>query len=167
MKKNQSKSNLKSRTESIYEKMMNEEDARVCKAIDEKACKVVPGNFFLTIISYFFNKLADSVANTKVILPWIMETLNVPLFLIGFLVPIRESGSLLPQLLIAAYVRKLPIRKYIWSLGALLQALTIIGIGIVAWNMQGFYINISIALFFILLMARNILKTKKDRISKS
>jgi hypothetical protein len=33
--------------------------------------------------------------------------------------------------------------------------------------MQGFYINISIALFFILLMARNILKTKKDRISKS
>jgi predicted Na+-dependent transporter len=27
-------------------------------------------------------------------------------------------------------------------------------------NMQGFYINISIALFFILLMARNILKTK-------
>ena len=30
-------------------------------------------------------------------------------------------------------------------------------------NMQGFYINISIALFFILLMLRNILKTKKDR----
>ena len=34
-------------------------------------------------------------------------------------------------------------------------------------NMQGFYINISIALFFILLMIRNILKTKKDRNSKS
>jgi len=33
-------------------------------------------------------------------------------------------------------------------------------------NMQGFYINISIALFFILLMLRNILKTKKDRNSK-
>jgi uncharacterized membrane protein YphA (DoxX/SURF4 family) len=30
-------------------------------------------------------------------------------------------------------------------------------------NMQGFYINISIALFFILLMIRNILKTKKER----
>jgi len=34
-------------------------------------------------------------------------------------------------------------------------------------NMQGFYINISIAIFFILLMVRNILKTKKDRNSKS
>jgi hypothetical protein len=30
-------------------------------------------------------------------------------------------------------------------------------------DMQGFYINISIALFFILLMLRNIVKTKKDR----
>lgn len=124
-------------TESIYEKLMDEEDARVCKAIDEKACKVVPGNFFITIISYFFNKLADSVANTKVIIPWIMESLSVPLFLISFLVPIRESGSLLPQLLIAAYVRKLPIRKYIWSIGAFLQAFSMIGIGLVAWNMEG------------------------------
>jgi len=33
-------------------------------------------------------------------------------------------------------------------------------------NMQGFYINLSIAIFFILLMIRNILKTKKDRESK-
>ena len=30
-------------------------------------------------------------------------------------------------------------------------------------NMQGFFINVSIALFFILLMIRNIIKTKKDR----
>jgi len=75
---------LKTRSESIYEKLMNEEDARVCKAIDENACQVVPGNFFLTIIAYFFNKLADSVANMKVIIPWIMEALSVPLFLISF-----------------------------------------------------------------------------------
>jgi hypothetical protein len=59
--------------DNIYNKLVNEEDARVCKAIDEKACKVVPGNFLLTIISYFFNKLADAVANAKVVLPWIME----------------------------------------------------------------------------------------------
>jgi len=151
------KEKLRLKSESIYEKMMNEEDARVCKAIDEKACKVVPGNFFLTIVSYFFNKLADSVANTKVIIPWIMETLNVPLFLISFLVPIRESGALLPQLLIAAYVRKLPIRKYIWSIGALLQALSMIGIGIVAWNMQGLNAGIAIiALIILFSLARGL-----------
>lgn len=142
--------NSKSKTASIYAKLMNEEDARVCKAINESACKVVPGNFFLTIISYFFNKLADSVANTKVVIPWIMESLNVPLFLISFLVPIRESGSLLPQLLIAAYIRKLPIRKYIWSLGAFLQAFSMIGIGLVAWNMQGLAAGVAIIALIIL-----------------
>lgn len=160
---------LKSKSETIYEKMMNEEDARVCKAIDEKACKVVPGNFFITIISYFFNKLADSVANMKVIIPWIMESLNVPLFLISFLVPIKESGSLLPQLLIGAFVRKLPIRKYIWSLGAFLQALSIIGIGIVAWNMQGLNAGIAIIILIILMsLARGLSSVAaKDVIGKT
>lgn len=142
------KEKIRKKTESVYDKLMNEEDARVCKAIDESACKVVPGNFFLTIISYFFNKLADSIANTKVIIPWIMESLNVPLFLISFLVPIRESGSLLPQLLIAAFVRKMPIRKYVWSIGAFLQAISMIGIGVVAWNMTG----LSAGLFIIALI---------------
>lgn len=144
-------------SESIYEKLMDEEDARVCKAIDEKACKVVPGNFFLTIISYFFNKLADSVANTKVIIPWIMESLSVPLFLISFLVPIRESGSLLPQLIIAAYIRKKPIRKYVWVTGAILQALSMIGIGVVAWNMTGISAGIAIiSLIIIFSLARGL-----------
>ncbi len=151
------KERIRKKTESVYEKLMNEEDARVCKAIDESACKVVPGNFFLTIISYFFNKLADSVANTKVIIPWIMESISVPLFLISFLVPIRESGSLLPQLLIAAYVRKMPIRKYVWVSGAFLQALSMIGIGIVAWNMTGLNAGIAIiALIIVFSLARGL-----------
>ncbi len=151
------KERIRKKTELIYEKLMNEEDARVCKAIDESACKVVPGNFFLTIISYFFNKLADSVANTKVIIPWIMESLSVPLFLISFLVPIRESGSLLPQLLIAAYVRKMPIRKYVWVSGAFLQAFSMIGIGIVAWNMTGLNAGISIiTLIIVFSLARGL-----------
>lgn len=134
----------------IYASLVNEEDARVCKAIDENACKVVPKNFFLTIISYFFNKLADAVANTKVIIPWIMESLQVPVYLISFLVPIRESGSLLPQLVIAAFVRKLPIRKYVWSIGAFLQALSMMGIGLVAWNMHGLPAGIAIISLIVL-----------------
>lgn len=163
------KEKIKQKTESAYAKLMNEEDARVCKAIDENACKVVPGNFFLTIISYFFNKLADSVANTKVIIPWIMESLSVPLFLISFLVPIRESGSLLPQLLIAAYVRKMPIRKYVWSIGAFLQAFSMIGIGIVAWNMTGLNAGIAIiALIIVFSLARGLSSVaEKDVLGKT
>ena len=156
-------------SDSIYNKLVNEEDARVCKAIDEKACKVVPGNFLLTIISYFFNKLADAVANAKVVLPWIMESLNVPLFLISFLVPIKESGSLLPQLFIAAYIRKLPIRKLVWSFGTFLQALCMFGIAVVAWNMEGLNAGLAIiALLIAMSLARGLCSVAaKDVVGKT
>lgn len=98
-----------------------------------------------------------------------MESLSVPLFLISFLVPIRESGSLLPQLLIAAYVRKMPIRKYVWSIGAFLQAFSMIGIGIVAWNMQGLNAGIAIITLIILFsLARGLSSVaEKDVLGKT
>lgn len=97
----------------IYNKLVNEEDARVCSEIDEQACRVVPGNFLLMILSHFFSKLGDALANPKVVLPWVMEALQAPLYLIGFLVPIRESGSLIPQLFIASYIRAVAVRKWV------------------------------------------------------
>ncbi len=159
----------KTKTESIYEKLVNEEDARVCKAIDESACKVVPGNFFITLISYFFNKIADAIANAKVVLPWLMESLSVPIYLISFLVPIKESGSLIPQLFIAAFIRKLPFRKYIWSLGTFLQAVCMISIAIVAWNMEGLNAGLTIiALLIAMSLSRGLCSVAaKDVVGKT
>ncbi len=37
--------------EDIYQRLSNTEDARACKAIDEAACKVVPGNFLTLLVS--------------------------------------------------------------------------------------------------------------------
>ncbi len=124
-------------SQSLYEKLVDEEDARVCKNISEDACREVPGNFLLMIISHFFSKLGDAIANPKVVLPWVMETIQAPVYLIGFLVPIRESGSLIPQLLIASYIRQMPVRKWVWIGGSLLQALAMAGIGLVAWTSEG------------------------------
>lgn len=121
----------------IYTKLVNEEDARVCTDIDEQACRDVPGNFLLMIISHFFSKLGDALANPKVVLPWVMETLQAPLYLIGFLVPIRESGSLIPQLFIASYIRTVAVRKWVWIFGSLVQAVAIAAIGLVAWTLDG------------------------------
>jgi hypothetical protein len=121
----------------IYTKLVNEEDARVCTDIDEQACRDVPGNFLLMIFSHFFTKLGDALANPKVVLPWVMESLQAPLYLIGFLVPIRESGSLIPQLFIASYIRAVAVRKWVWILGSLAQAVAIAAIGLVAWTLNG------------------------------
>ncbi len=121
----------------IHTKLVGAADARSCNAIDDRACREVPGNFLLTIISQFFQQLGDAVANPKIVLPWVMETISAPLYLIGFLVPIRESGSMIPQLLLASYIRRLAIRKWVWVAGSFLQAFCIAGIGLVAWSLEG------------------------------
>lgn len=148
---------IKKFTQHLNERLQNEEDARACKAIDERACRVVPGNYFLTLISYFFNTLADSIANAKVIIPWIMQTLNAPIFLISFLVPIRESGAMLPQLFIGAYIRQKPIRKWVWVFGAVLQALSMCGIALVAYTLEGMVAGYAIiALLLLFSLARGL-----------
>ena len=100
---------INSKLLNIYSLVSNEEDARVCKEISEDACRYVPINFFLIIISNTLTKLGDSLSNPKTVLAWLMNYVNAPLYLIGFLVPIRESGSMLPQIVIASYIRRIEV----------------------------------------------------------
>lgn len=121
----------------IYQQLVNEEDARVCTDISDQACQVVPGNFLLQVLTQFLTKLGDAIANPKTVLAWLMSALAAPAALTAFLVPIRESGSLLPQLLIAAWVRRQPLRKWTFVIGCVLQGLAVAGMGIVAVTLQG------------------------------
>jgi MFS family permease len=123
--------------DSIYEKLVDEEDARVCTDISAEACRQTPGNFALLLASYFFTKLGDAVASPKTVLAWVTSAVGAPAGVLGFLVPIRESGSLVPQLFIARYVRQLEIRKWVWVAGSLVQALAIGGLGLVALTLSG------------------------------
>lgn len=127
----------KDKQNSIYEKIVNDEDARACKAIPESACHQVPGNFLKIILAQFLTKVGDALINPKVTLPWILQSLGAPVYLIGWLVPIRESGSLIPQLSIAHYIRRIPVRKWVWVIGSILQALSIFAIGLVALTLTG------------------------------
>jgi len=121
----------------LYTFLVEEEDSRVCTDIPETACTRVPSNFFKIGASQTLSKLADELSNAKTVLPWLLGTVGAPGFWIGFLVPIRESGSLLPQLVIAAAVRRRSRRKQVWVLGGLLQALALSGIGISAIWLRG------------------------------
>lgn len=123
--------------EKVYEYLINDEDARACRAISDQACKVVPGNFIKMVVAQFFTKLGDALINPKVTLPWIMQSIGVPAAFIAWLVPIRESGSLIPQLAIASAIRQMPLRKWPWVVGALIQSLSVLGIGLVALFTSG------------------------------
>ena len=123
--------------ENLYEKLTNEEDARLCRDIDERACRETPRSFVYLLASYFFTKLGDAIASPKTTLAWLTTAVGAPAFVLGLLVPIRESGSLIPQLFIGGFIRRLPIRKWVWVAGSIVQAACIVGIGFVAFRLEG------------------------------
>ena len=115
----------------IYDQITGDEDARVCKDIPDSACKHLPRNFFAYLVANVMTKVADELSSARLILPWMLGALGAPAAFVGFLVPIREAGVLIPQLAVAAYVRRLAIRKTVWLVGAALSgvALAIMGFG--------------------------------------
>ena len=124
-------------SENIYQLLTDQEDARVCRDISEDACRDTPKSFVLILTSYLFMKLGDAISNPKTTLAWLATSVGAPAFVLGMLVPIRESGSMLPQLFIGSAVRRLPIRKWVWSLGAVAQCACIAGLGVVALTLEG------------------------------
>lgn len=121
----------------IYGKLTNEEDARVCDDIAAEACSNVPRNFSLLLASYCLTKLGDAIASPKTTLAWLVSVVGAPAFVLGLLVPLRESGSMVPQLFIGGAIRRLPVRKTVWVAGSLAQCLCIAGIGAVALTLDG------------------------------
>ena len=121
----------------IYEKLTNEEDARLCRDIDEQACRESPQNFLRLFTSYFLTKLGDAIASPKTTLAWLTGAVGAPAWVLGLLVPVRESGSMVPQLFIGGVIRRLPVRKWVWIGGSLVQGACIAGIGVVALTLEG------------------------------
>jgi MFS family permease len=121
----------------IYQTIVNEEDARVCTDISDAACRYVPRNFFLILVSSVLTKLGDLLASPKTVLAWLLPFVQAPVYLVAWLVPIRESGSLIPQLVIAAFVRRRPRRKSIWVVGSVMQCAAIMAMAVVAATMTG------------------------------
>jgi hypothetical protein len=128
---------MKTLTDSLYEKLTNEEDARACRDIADDACREVPGNFLLILSTHILTKLGDAVVSPKTVLAWLTASIGAPTAVLAMLVPIRESGSMIPQLLIGGYIRGVALRKWVWVLGSLLQGLAVLGIGGVALTLRG------------------------------
>lgn len=123
--------------ESVYERLAQDDDGRVCKAISDEACRETPGNFFRMLVANALSSVADSLASAKTTLPWLVLHLGAPTWMTSLLVPLRESGSMLPQLLIGAMVRHLAVRKWVWVAGGLLQGLCLGALAWVAMSLQG------------------------------
>ena len=153
----------------LYGLLTGDEDARVCKDISDSACNDQPRNFVLQLIAQSATKIADHLADAKLVLPWLLAALGAPLFLVGWLVPIRESLSLLPQLVVAAFIRRVAVRKWFWVAGSLVEAGAVAAMAVVALTLQGWVAGWTVlALLVLFSLARGVCSVSaKDVLGKT
>ncbi|MEP3333294.1 MFS transporter [Sedimentitalea sp.] len=94
-------------------------------------------SYRIHLASLALTKTADGLIDPKLVLAWLLDAIGSLGFLVGMLVPVRESGALLPQLLLARVIQKSKIRKHFWAGGAAVQGLAAFGIAIAAIVLPG------------------------------
>ena len=110
----------------VYEFLVEDEDARVCKDIPESACNDQPQAFTAQLAAQTLTKVGDALTSSRLVLAWMLSAIGSPAIYIAMLVPLRESLSLLPQLFIAQFIREHAVRKWFWVAGSIGQALALV-----------------------------------------
>ncbi len=100
---------------------------------DERAAR----NAAIHVLSLAASKSADGLLDPKLVLAWLLTAAGAPGYLIGALVPVRESGALLPQLGLAEWIRRSAERRWFWAAGSLVQGICALGIAVVAVFLDG------------------------------
>jgi hypothetical protein len=110
----------------IYSLLSGDDDHdRACKIIPASECTAIPRNYLLNVLNGAAAKLAEQVASAKVALPWLMSAVGAPTVFVGMLLPLRQAGTLLPQLAVAGRIRQYPLRKWFWVAAAMVQAISL------------------------------------------
>lgn len=89
------------------------------------------------VASKVATQLGDLLCSAKTTVPWLMLSAGVPAGWLGLVVPVRESGSMLPQIFIAPWVQRMEPRKRA-AIGALIgQAIAVGGVAAAGFLLHG------------------------------
>ncbi|WP_424961328.1 MFS transporter [Ekhidna sp.] len=136
--------------EQVYEYLVESGEERACDAISEESCKEAPGNFLLNGLNGFCTKLAEQIASPTLIIPYVFSILGVPSFYSGLLVPVKNTGSLLPQLIVSAKIRAFRYRKYFWAAAGFFQGMMLLLMGLVFINFKAGVVGILVVFLLLL-----------------
>lgn len=155
--------------ETLYDRLADDDEGRVCAGIDERACRAAPGNFLKTLVANTLTGAGDRVASAKTTLPWLLAQLGAPAWCTSLLVPIREAGSMVPQLWIGGFVRRRPVRKGMWVAGSVGQAAALLAMAAIALLAEGLVAGLAVvALLAGFALARALCSvTAKDVLGKT
>jgi hypothetical protein len=149
-------------TVSLYERLVRTPDGARAGRTDDTA-RDVAANGLRQITAHALQSAGDQVVNAKTVLPWLFSSLGVPAVLVGLLVPIRESGAMLPQAVMVAWVRRRRVRTWLWVAGSVGQALAAAAMAVTAATATGPAAGVAIILalaVFSLARALNSLASK-------
>ena len=111
-------------TERIYSALVKR-NPETEAALPEGVRNNVARNGLRLVSASALQSSGDQTVNASTVLPWLFHALGVPPALVGVLVPIRESGSMLPQAFLTPLILRVRYRKWVFVTGALVQALSV------------------------------------------
>lgn len=129
---------------SLYSRLVRAEGTDQTEQLAEPARSDVPANGLRQIAAQALQGAGDQVVNAKTVLPWLLTTLGAPAGLLALLVPVRESGSMLPQAAMTPWLRGLAVRKWAWLAGAAGQAVGAAAMGVFAATTDGWAAGLGI-----------------------
>lgn len=98
------------------------------------------------IFSLSLTKIADGLIDPKLVLSWLLGVLGAPGSIVALLVPLREAGALLPQVLLAPWLEQRKQRRWMWVAGSAGQGLMAVGIAASAIFLQGWAAGLAICI---------------------
>ena len=119
---------------------------RACEAISDSACTSLPRNYLLNVMNGACTKLAEQLASPGLVLPWLLGSLGAPAVFAAYLQPVKQAGSLVPQLAVADAIRGLATRKWVWTAAGLTQAASLLAMILAALSLQGWAAGLAIVM---------------------
>ncbi len=123
--------------ERLYVALIDDDEDHGRGELPDEVVDEVPGNAAKQVTALTLQKAGDLVVDAKTVLAWLISAVGAPAGLTGLLVPIREAGSMLPQVLLVPFVRRLAVRKWVWVAGAALQAGCVVAMAVIAATLTG------------------------------
>jgi hypothetical protein len=132
--------------ERAYRVLVDADEDHGCGDLPEHVIEEVPGNAIKQVVALTLQKVGDLIVDARTVLSWMLAAVGAPAGFVGLLVPIRESGSMLPQAALVPWVRRLAVRKWVWVGGGVLQAAAVLAMALLTATTRGAAAGVGILL---------------------
>jgi hypothetical protein len=143
--------------ERVFARLVDDDEDHGYGDLPDEIRDEVPGNAGRQVLAQSLQKVGDLIVDPKTVLSWLMAAVGAPAGFVGLLVPIRESGSMLPQASLVPLVRRMEVRKWLWVTGGVVQALAVVAMALATASLAGVAAGVAIlAALGVLAIARSL-----------